>query len=97
MNNRERIVIYGAMALLIALNITVLANGRGGEAWAEGPADHAHLGPAGTLTLVDAQDDSLVLRNTDGRLARVGSAVSIPTASTLPTSPPPTVSMITGS
>ncbi len=69
MNNRERIVIYGAMALLIALNITVLANERGGEAWAEGPADHAHLGPAGTLTLVDAQDDPLVLRNTDGRLA----------------------------
>jgi len=69
MNNRERIVIYGAMALLIALNITVLANGRGPEAWAEGPADREHLGPAGTLTLVDAQDDPLVLRNTDGRLA----------------------------
>lgn len=69
MNNRERIVIYGAMALLIALNITVLANGHGSEAWAEGPADREHLGPAGTLTLVDAQDDPLVLRNIDGRLA----------------------------
>ena len=69
MNNRERFVIYGAMALLIALNITVLANGRGPEAWAEGPADREHLGPAGTLTLVDAQDDPLVLRNTGGRLA----------------------------
>ena len=34
MNNRERIVIFGAMVLLIALNITVLANGRGPEVWA---------------------------------------------------------------
>ena len=69
MNNRERIVIYGAMALLIALNITVLANGRGSQSWAEGPANREQLGPAGTLTLVDAEDDLLVLRNTDGRLA----------------------------
>ncbi len=69
MKNRERIVIYGAMALLIALNIAVLANGRGSQAWAEGPAGREHLGPAGTLTLVDGEDDLLVLRNTDGRLA----------------------------
>ena len=69
MSNRERIVIYAALALLAAMNIAVLANGRGGSAWADGPAELAHLGPAGSLTLAGDDDELLVLRNTDGRLA----------------------------
>jgi len=47
----------------------VLSNVRGGSAWAQGPAEQTHLGPAGTLTLAGDDDDLLVLRNTDGRLA----------------------------
>ncbi len=35
MNNRERILIYGALMLLIGLNITVLSDGRGRSAWAD--------------------------------------------------------------
>ena len=69
MSNRERIVIYAALALLTAMNIAVLANGRGGSAWAQGPAELTHLGPAGSLTLAGATDQLLVLRNTDGRLS----------------------------
>jgi len=69
MSNRERIVIYGAMALLAAMNIAVLADGRGGSAWADGPAGQTHLGPVGSLTLAGAEDELLVLRNAGGRLA----------------------------
>jgi hypothetical protein len=69
MSNRERIVIFGALAVLAAVNIAVLSNVRGGSVWAQGPAEQTHLGPAGTLTLAGAQDDLLVLRNTNGRLA----------------------------
>ncbi len=69
LSNRERIVIYAALALLAAMNIAVLANGRGGSAWADGPAEMTHLGPAGSLTLTGDEDQLLVLRNTDGRLA----------------------------
>jgi hypothetical protein len=69
MSNRERIVIFGALALLAAVNITVLSNVRGPSAWAQGPAEQTHLGPVGSLTLAGADDDLLVLRNTDGRLA----------------------------
>ncbi len=68
MNNRERIVVYGALTLLAAMNIAVLSNGRGGYAWADGPADQTHLGPAGSLTLA-GDAEPLVLRNADGRLA----------------------------
>ncbi len=71
MNNRERIVVYGALALLAAMNIAVLSNGRGSGAWADGPADQTHLGPAGSLTLAGDEDteEPLVLRNASGRLA----------------------------
>jgi len=69
MSNRERIVIFGALALLAAANITVLSNVRGGSAWAQADAELTHLGPADSLTLAGADDDMLVLRNTDGRLA----------------------------
>ncbi len=69
MSNRERIVIYAALALLAVMNIAVLANGRGGSAWAQGPAELTHLGPAGSLTLAGAKDELLVLRNADGRLS----------------------------
>jgi len=69
MSNRERIVIYGALALLAAMNIAVLSNGRGGSAWAQVPAEQMHLGPAGSLTLTGSEDQLLVLRNAGGRLA----------------------------
>ncbi len=69
MSNRERFVIYAALALLAAMNIAVLANGRGGSAWAQGPAELTHLGPAGSLTLAGAEDGLLVLRNAEGRLS----------------------------
>ena len=69
MSNRERIVIYAALVLLAATNITVLSSGRVGSAWAAGPAEQTHLGPAGSLTLAGAEDELLVLRNADGRLA----------------------------
>jgi hypothetical protein len=69
MSNRERIVIYAALALLAAMNIAVLADGRGGSAWAQGPAELTHLGPAGSLTLAGDKDEPLVLRNANGRLS----------------------------
>ncbi len=69
MSNRERIIIYAALALLAAMNIAVLADGRGGSAWADGPAELTHLGPAGSLTLAGDEDQLLVLRNTNGRLS----------------------------
>ena len=69
MNNRERIVIYGALTLLAAMNVALLSNNRAGSAWADGPADQTHLGPAGSLTLAGDGDELLVLRNADGRLA----------------------------
>ena len=69
MNNRERILIYGALTLLIGLNIAVLSDGRGRSAWADDLADEVWLGPAAALTLVGDEDNPLVLRNVDGRLA----------------------------
>ncbi len=69
MNNRERILIYGALTLLIGLNIAVLSDGHGQSAWADDLGDEVRLGPAAALTLVGDEDNPLVLRNVDGRLA----------------------------
>jgi len=69
MKTRERILIYGAMMLLVAMNIAVLSGGRGQSAWALNPADQERLGPAAALTLVDDEDSKLDLRNAGGRLA----------------------------
>ena len=38
MKTRERILIYGAMMLLVAMNIAVLSGVRGQSAWADNPA-----------------------------------------------------------
>ena len=68
MNSNERIAIYGALALLLALNLsTMLGLGTPG-ALAEAMSVEDELGPAATLILTD-EDESLVLRNTAGRLA----------------------------
>ena len=68
MNSHERIAIYGALALLLALNLsTMLGLGTPG-ALADATSVDDELGPAATLILTD-EDESLVLRNTAGRLA----------------------------
>ena len=69
MDTRERILIYGAMTVLGAMNIAVLSDGHSGSAWADNPADQERLGPATALTLIDDEGSELDLRNTDGRLA----------------------------
>ena len=68
MNNRERIVIYGGLALLLGLNIAALSNDGRGAAVADVGGTGTQLGPAQTLSLIN-DDDELVLRNQDGRLA----------------------------
>lgn len=69
MNKRERFFIYGALAVLAVMNVALLSNGRGGSAWAQGPADGTALGPAGSLTLTGDDGEPLVLHNAGGRLA----------------------------
>jgi Skp family chaperone for outer membrane proteins len=66
MDTRERIVIYGALAALAALNLAALFGQGGASALADGASDA--LGPAEALTLVDG-DKQLVLRNRGERLA----------------------------
>jgi Skp family chaperone for outer membrane proteins len=68
MKNRERIVIYGALALLATTNLAALYGQGGSRAVAGGAASGDQLGPAGSLTLVDDEQE-LVLRNASGRLA----------------------------
>ncbi len=68
MNNRERVVIYGVLALLLATNLAALC-GRPGPAAAADPVMAGdQLGPAETLTLVEGEKQ-LVLRNRGDRLS----------------------------
>jgi Skp family chaperone for outer membrane proteins len=68
MNNRERIVIYGAMMLLAAMNLAALVGHTGRAAAADPVMAGDRLGPAETLTLTDGEDQ-LVLQNRGNRLS----------------------------
>jgi len=68
MNSKERIAIYGALALLLALNLSTILGLGSPAAIAEAMTVEDELGPAATLTLTD-EDEPLVLRSTAGRLA----------------------------
>ncbi len=68
MNSNERIAIYGALAVLLALNLSTMLGLGSPGALADATSVEDELGPAATLTLTD-EDESLVLRNTAGRLA----------------------------
>ena len=68
MNSNERIAIYGALAVLLALNLSTMLGLGSPGAIAEATSVEDELGPAATLTLTD-EDEPLVLRNTAGRLA----------------------------
>jgi len=68
MNNRERIVIYGALALLALTNLAALCGQNGSLAAADPVTAGDQLGPAETLTLVE-DEKQLVLRNRGDRLA----------------------------
>ena len=68
MNTRERIVIYGALALLGALNLSTVLGLGSPEAMAEPSAIADELGPATSLTLT-GEAEPLVLRNNTGHLA----------------------------
>jgi hypothetical protein len=68
MSNRERIVIYGAITLLLVINLAALTGSPGRRAAAD-PGDAGEgLGPAERLTLVN-DGDPLVVRCEGGRLA----------------------------
>ena len=70
MNSNERIAIYGALAVLLALNLSTMLGLGSPGALAEATSVDDELGPAATLTLTDEdEDEPLVLRNTAGRLA----------------------------
>ncbi|MHC4416290.1 MAG: OmpH family outer membrane protein [Planctomycetota bacterium] len=68
MNTPERIVVYGALALLLGLNLSDGGGGGGPSAVAGAGPSEEKLGPARSLTLTD-EDRLLVLRNRAGRLA----------------------------
>ncbi|MEE8153618.1 MAG: OmpH family outer membrane protein [Phycisphaerales bacterium] len=68
MNSKERIAIYGALALLLALNLSTMLGLGSPAAIADAIPVEDELGPAATLTLTD-EDEPLVLRSTAGRLA----------------------------
>lgn len=68
MNSNERITIYGALAVLLALNLSTMLGLGSSGAIAETTFVEDELGPAATLTLTD-EDEPLVLRSAAGRLA----------------------------
>ncbi len=68
MNSNERIAIYGALAVLLALNLSTMLGLGSSGALADAMSIEDELGPAATLTLTD-EDEPLVLRNAAGRLA----------------------------
>jgi Skp family chaperone for outer membrane proteins len=68
MNNRERIVIYGALALLALTSLAALFGQAGASAAADPVTAGDQLGPAETLTLVE-DEKQLVLRSRGERLA----------------------------
>ncbi len=68
MNTRERIVIYGALALLGALNLSTVLGIGSPAAMAEPSLIADELGPATSLILT-GEDEPLVLRNSTGHLA----------------------------
>ncbi|MDY7109072.1 MAG: OmpH family outer membrane protein [Planctomycetota bacterium] len=68
MHPRERIMIYGLLALLIALNVSLLLGRGGSPAFADPQTGPGDPGPVELLTLRgDAED--IALRNRGGRLA----------------------------
>ena len=75
MNTRERIVIYGALALLGALNLSTVLGLGSPKAFAEPSAFDESLGPASSLTLT-GEEEPLVLRNNTGHLAWADNAHS---------------------
>ena len=75
MNTRERIVIYGSLALLGALNLSTVLGLDSPEAMAEPSAFDEELGPASSLTLT-GEEEPLVLRNNTGHLAWADNAHS---------------------
>jgi len=68
MNNRERIVIYGALALLALTNLAALCGQSGSSVAADPVTVGDQLGPAETLTLVEGEKQ-LVVRSRGDRLA----------------------------
>ncbi len=68
MNQRERIVIYGALTTLAVVNLSQLLGGGAPSALADADLTQGQLGPSNALTLVDG-DRKLVLRNRAGHLA----------------------------
>ncbi len=68
MNNRERIVIYGALILLALTSLAAFCGQAGAWAAADPVTAGDQLGPAETLTLVE-DDKQLVLRSRGQRLA----------------------------
>jgi len=71
MQSRERIMIYGLLAVLIALNLSLLLGRTGTPAFADPQAPSpGELGPAQSLTLLgEGEAKDIVLRNRAGRLA----------------------------
>jgi len=68
MRTTERTIIYGVLALLLAINLSAAIERGEGTLHAAAARDGAQLGPAESLTLTD-DEHSLVLRNKSGRLA----------------------------
>ena len=68
MNTRERVVIYGLLALVLALNLSTVLGIGSPEAMAEPWSVDDELGPATSLILT-GEDEPLVLRNSTGHLA----------------------------
>ncbi len=68
MNNRERFVIYGVLALLLGLNMQALWGQGGRPAMADAGLQGESLGPAESLSLI-GDEGTLVVRNRGGRLA----------------------------
>lgn len=68
MNTRERVVIYGLLALVLALNLSTVLGIGSSEAMAEPWSVDDELGPATSLILT-GEDEPLVLRNSTGHLA----------------------------
>ncbi len=68
MNTRERVVIYGVLALVLALNLSTVLGLGSPKAMAEPSTVADELGPATSLILT-GEDEPLVLRNNTGHLA----------------------------
>ncbi len=70
MNSRERVLIYAVLTVLVVLNLSFMLGRSGSIALADPLSFMGELGPADSLTLLDAKGEKdLVLRNSDGRLS----------------------------